>query len=132
MVGLLQVLWGRSDGTFKAAEELKGTDGKLHALEVLIFPEAMKGTGEGHRPWDLQPESQMTNATVSGGTETTRYFASGLVRHEGGTIYNTFADKQSVRLNLDQDIGRRIKFSMATNVVHTATDRRVRRPVGGW
>jgi len=41
---------------------------------------------------------------VSGGTENTRYFASGLVRHEGGTIYNTYADKQSVRLNLDQDI----------------------------
>jgi TonB-linked SusC/RagA family outer membrane protein len=64
-----------------------------------------------------------TNATVSGGTDNTRYFASGLVRHEGGTIYNTFADKQSVRLNLDQDVGRRIKFSVATNVVHTSNDR---------
>jgi len=44
----------------------KGTDGKLHALEVLIFPEAMRGTGEGHFPWDLQPESLMTNAAVAG------------------------------------------------------------------
>jgi hypothetical protein len=34
------------------------------ALEVLIFPEAMRGTGEGHRGWDLMPESTMTNATV--------------------------------------------------------------------
>jgi hypothetical protein len=35
------------------------------ALEVLIFPEAMRGTGEGHRPWDLLPKSTMTNATVA-------------------------------------------------------------------
>lgn len=35
------------------------------ALEVLIFPEAMRGTGEGHRGWDLMPESTMTNATVA-------------------------------------------------------------------
>jgi hypothetical protein len=35
------------------------------ALEVLIFPEAMRGTGEGHRGWDLMPESTMTNAAVA-------------------------------------------------------------------
>jgi hypothetical protein len=35
------------------------------ALEVLIFPEPMRGTGEGHYPWDLMPESTMTNATVA-------------------------------------------------------------------
>lgn len=40
----------------------KGGDG---ALEVLIFPAAMKGTGEGSYPWDLKPQSSMTNATVS-------------------------------------------------------------------
>jgi uncharacterized protein Veg len=40
----------------------KGGDG---ALEVLIFPAAMKGTGEGSYPWDLKPKSSMTNATVT-------------------------------------------------------------------
>lgn len=35
------------------------------ALEVLVFPEAMRGTGEGHYPWDLKPQSMMTNATVA-------------------------------------------------------------------
>jgi hypothetical protein len=40
----------------------RGGDG---ALEVLIFPAAMKGTGEGSYPWDLKPNSTMTNATVS-------------------------------------------------------------------
>jgi hypothetical protein len=36
-----------------------------NALEVLVFPEAMRGTGEGSYPWDLQPESTMTNASVA-------------------------------------------------------------------
>ncbi len=40
-------------------------DGTLRALEVLIFPEAMRGVGEGHSAWDLLPDSTMTNATVS-------------------------------------------------------------------
>jgi len=53
-------------GDFVGVASTKGTDGKLHALEVLIFPEAMRGTGEGERPWDLTPDSLMTNATVSG------------------------------------------------------------------
>ena len=35
------------------------------ALEVLVFPEAMRGAGEGHYPWDLEPQSMMTNATVA-------------------------------------------------------------------
>jgi hypothetical protein len=40
-------------------------DGMQIALEVLLFPEAMRGTGEGHYPWDLKPGSMMTNATVA-------------------------------------------------------------------
>ena len=49
-----------------------GPRDKLRALEVLIFPEAMRGSGEGHYPWDLAPESTMTNAAVeaeSAGTD---------------------------------------------------------------
>jgi len=53
-------------GDFVGAASTKGTDGKLHAIEVLIFPEALRGTGEGERPWDLVPDSLMTNATVAG------------------------------------------------------------------
>ncbi len=41
-----------------------GEDTGLKALEVVVFPEAMKGTGEGHYAWDLQPKTMMTNATV--------------------------------------------------------------------
>ena len=42
-----------------------GTDADRTALEVLVFPEAMRGAAEGHYAWDLQPQSMMTNATVA-------------------------------------------------------------------
>jgi hypothetical protein len=44
-----------------------GSDANRTALEVLVFPDSMKGAkpGEGHYPWDLQPQSMMTNATVA-------------------------------------------------------------------
>jgi hypothetical protein len=45
---------------------MKGTDGKIHAIEVRIFPEASRGVAEGQYPWDLKPDSIMTNATVNG------------------------------------------------------------------
>jgi hypothetical protein len=54
-------------------------DGTLKALEVQVFPESMRGVGEGHRPWDLGPQSSMTNGTVgdvvgtAGRTLTLRY-----------------------------------------------------------
>ena len=40
-------------------------DGKLKALEVLIFPEAARGTAEGHFPWDLEPGRTMTTAAAA-------------------------------------------------------------------
>ena len=45
---------------------MKGTDGKNHSVELRIFPESMRGLGEGQYAWDLMPDSLMTNATVSG------------------------------------------------------------------
>jgi hypothetical protein len=39
-------------------------DGSQRAIAIHIFTEAQRGTGEGHRPWDLQPGSTMTNAAV--------------------------------------------------------------------
>jgi hypothetical protein len=50
---------------FVGIAALPQSGGPSRALEVLIFPEAMRGTGEGHRGWDLLPESTMTNATVT-------------------------------------------------------------------
>ena len=51
-------------GDYVASTGVKGTDGKIHAVEIRIFPEAARGTGEGQYPWDLMPDSIMTNATV--------------------------------------------------------------------
>ena len=51
--------------TFVGVASLKGSDGKAYALEVLVFPEAGRGSNEGHYAWDLKPDSMMTNATVA-------------------------------------------------------------------
>ena len=51
-------------GSFVGVTGLPQADGSQKAVEVHIFPEAMRGTGEGHRPWDLRPQSTMTNANV--------------------------------------------------------------------
>ena len=51
-------------GAFIGTTAVARPDGMLSALEVPIFPESMRGTGEGHRPMDT-PGSTMTNATVS-------------------------------------------------------------------
>lgn len=42
----------------------KGQDGTRYALEVHVFPEPSRGSGEGHRDWDLEPGSTMTNANI--------------------------------------------------------------------
>ena len=51
-------------GLFVGVTAMPQVDGSLSALEVHIFPEAMRGTGEGHYSWDLRPKSTMTNANV--------------------------------------------------------------------
>ena len=51
-------------GTFIGTANMAGPDGNK-ALEVVVFPEAMRGTGEGDYGWDLKPKSAMTNANVS-------------------------------------------------------------------
>jgi hypothetical protein len=52
-------------GDFVGIASLPKADGGDGALEVLIFPPAMKGLGEGSYGWDLKPDSSMTNATVA-------------------------------------------------------------------
>ncbi len=58
---LADVASGKFIGTTTVGER----DGALVALEVHIFPENMRGTGEGHYDWDLRPTSKMTNANVA-------------------------------------------------------------------
>ncbi len=52
-------------GDFVGIASLPTASGGDGAIEVLVFPPALKGTGEGSYPWDLKPKSSMTNATVT-------------------------------------------------------------------
>ena len=51
-------------GMFVGATGQTQPDGSQKAIEVHIFPESMRGTGEGHYDWDLKPNTKMTNANV--------------------------------------------------------------------
>ena len=69
-------------GSFIGTTTVPGPDGKPIALEVHVFPESMRGTGEGSRPFDLKPNSTMTNATV----------AESVVGNDGHTILVKYKD----------------------------------------
>jgi TonB-linked SusC/RagA family outer membrane protein len=66
-----------------------------------------------------KPLSYETAATATGGTPTTHYFASALVNRDGGINTNTYADKQSLRLNLNQTAGSRVTLAWSMNGIHT-------------
>jgi len=69
-------------GSFIGATTVPGADGTPTAVEVHVFPESMRGTGEGSRPYDLKPNSTMTNATVS----------DSVVSNDGHTIMVKYKD----------------------------------------
>lgn len=72
-------------GDFVASGGIHGTDGKIHAVEVRIFPEALRGVGEGQRPWEVRPEGVMTNATVGTVSQTA----------DGGVVHVTYKEGES-------------------------------------
>ena len=72
-------------GDYLASGGVKGTDGKIHAVEVRIFPESLRGTGEGQRPWDARPDGVMTNATVGTVSQSP----------EGGVIHVKYKEGES-------------------------------------
>ncbi|MEX3857979.1 DUF5666 domain-containing protein [Paraburkholderia sp. BR10923] len=68
------------------------SDGTLKALEVHVFPPSMRGSGEGHRPWDLGANSTMTNGTVGS-----------LVVSNGRTITVKYKDGEK-KIVIPQDV----------------------------
>jgi hypothetical protein len=52
-------------GTFIGTATVTQPDSTLRSVEVVVFPDDLRGTAEGHYPWDLGPSSMMTNATVA-------------------------------------------------------------------
>ena len=69
-------------GSFIGTTTVPGPDGMPTAVEVHVFPEDMRGTGEGSRPYDLRPNSTMTNATV----------AESVVGNDGHTLLIKYKD----------------------------------------
>jgi hypothetical protein len=66
VVGLVKAtLADIKPGSFVGSTAMPEEDGRWKAVEVHIFPEAMRGTGEGDRPYDYKPKSTMTNGTVN-------------------------------------------------------------------
>jgi len=69
-------------GSFIGTTTVPGPEGMQNAIEVHVFPENMRGTGEGSRPYDLRPNSSMTNATV----------AESVVGNDGHTLVIKYKD----------------------------------------
>ena len=66
LVGIVKISLAEiKPGSFIGTTTVPGPDGRQNAVEVHVFPENMRGTGEGSRPYDLRPNSTMTNATVA-------------------------------------------------------------------
>jgi len=80
-------------GDFVGITSVPKDDGGEGALEVVIFPAALKGTGEGRRPWDLKPNSKMNNATV----------ANAVTGVDGRTVTLSFKDGQEKKISIPTD-----------------------------
>ena len=72
------------DNTFVGATAVKDRNGRWQATEIHIFPESMRGAGEGHYAWDL-PDSTMTNGAATGIVAKGRGGTLN-VRHSGGSV----------------------------------------------
>ncbi|HEY5022006.1 MAG TPA: SusC/RagA family TonB-linked outer membrane protein [Gemmatimonadaceae bacterium] len=72
----------------------------------------------GHKPLSSQ-----TTLSASGGSEGTQYYVSGYVNREPGIINNTFYNKAGIRLNLDHDVGSRLKVQLGTQLIRSESGR---------
>lgn len=72
------------EGTYLGSAAMPQPDGSQRALEVHIFPEQMRGTGEGHKPYAPVPNGTMTNGAVSGAVVTGVDGMTIMVKYKGG------------------------------------------------
>lgn len=86
------------DNTFVGTTAIKDRHGRWQATEIHIFPEAMRGAGEGHYAWDL-PDSTMTNGAATGV----------VAKGRGGTLNVRYAGG-----NVDVDVTRRTQIVALT------------------
>jgi len=132
--GRPQISFTQRFGTFDLAHKL-GTRRFETAQEVDDFFGAGFADSIGFDPNNVydheqelagrNPLSWETLGSVSGGSENTRYFVSGLWKDDGGVMENTGFKKQSLRVNLDQDLGGNVLLQASTNLLHTSAARGV-------
>lgn len=109
-------LGARRFDTLEDAVEVFGTVAADHWEAGRVFDheqELAGGTALSHE----------TALSARGGTEATRFFASALLKRDGGVITNTGYDKESLRLNIDQSLGDRAQLRLNMNGVHSSTQR---------
>jgi hypothetical protein len=92
-------------GAFIGTTALPQSDGTLSAVEVHVFPESMRGTGEGHRPMDTVPGSTMTNATVTSVTAASRKSANSMTN---ATVADIATSGSELRIVLKYKDGEKI------------------------
>ena len=85
------------EGTFIGTATEPQPDGSLRAVEVVVFPETLRGFAEGHYPWDLGPKSMMTNATI----------AQKVQKVDGETVDVTYKGRRKENHHSHEDPNRR-------------------------
>ncbi|MGI9041884.1 MAG: SusC/RagA family TonB-linked outer membrane protein [Gemmatimonadales bacterium] len=119
-------------GTFQRANTLgrRTFENLDEALSVFSDTATVTSVFQPGRTFDVEEQiygrsalSTETAASVSGGTEQTRYFVSGLLKDDQGIALNTGYKKQSLRANLDQVLSGRVSLSVNTNVIHSRSNR---------
>jgi hypothetical protein len=119
-------------GTFWKANELGRRDFSSLAEALSVYSDTATVTAlfQQGRTFDIEDQifgrhalSYETGASVSGGTEQTRYFISGLVKDDEGIAINTGYKKQALRANIDQELSRWLNLSVNTNVIHSRSRR---------
>jgi TonB-linked SusC/RagA family outer membrane protein len=119
-------------GTFWKANELgrRTFADTTEAFSVYSDSATVRALFQPGRTFDIEDQiygrsdlSYETSASVSGGTEQTKYYVSGLVKNDEGIAINTGYEKQALRANIDQELANWINVSVNTNVIHSRSDR---------
>jgi TonB-linked SusC/RagA family outer membrane protein len=119
-------------GVFTRANELgrRTFDSLPEALSVFTDTALVTSLFQPGRTFDIEDQiygrqalSYETSASVSGGTEQTRYYVSGLVKNDEGIAVNTDYEKQSLRANIDQELAGWMNLSVNTNIIHSKSNR---------
>jgi TonB-linked SusC/RagA family outer membrane protein len=117
-------------GTYDLKETLGARTFQSEEAAVEAFGEAAADFYEPGVTYDNEEKlanrnalSYETSMSLSGGSEETQYYISGLVKDDEGIIENTGYDKQSLRVNLDQQFGSRVTAKVSSNLVHSVAQR---------